>query len=72
MTPVARDGYALPLPLAGGWREILNSDSERYFGLNRGNLGGVFAHPGDWKGKPAMARINLPPLTAIFLEWTGH
>lgn len=72
LTPVARDGYLLPLPLAGQWWEILNTDSERYFGLNRGNAGGVYAYAGDWKGKPASARINLPPLTAIMLEWAGN
>jgi len=72
LTPVARDDYLLPLPLAGQWWEILNTDSERYFGLNRGNSGGVYAYAGDWKGKPASARINLPPLTAIMLEWAGN
>jgi 1,4-alpha-glucan branching enzyme len=72
LTPVARDDYVVPLPLKGRWREVFNSDSERYFGLNRGNMGGIFAQEGNWKGKPAMARINLPPLTAILLEWAGN
>ncbi|WP_413993597.1 1,4-alpha-glucan branching protein GlgB [Labrys okinawensis] len=72
LTPVARNDYVLPLPLKGQWRELLNSDSELYFGLNRGNLGGIHAQEGNWKGKPAMARINLPPLTAILLEWAGN
>ena len=35
-------------------------------------LGGIHAQEGDWKGKPAMARINVPPLTAILLEWAGN
>ncbi len=36
------EGYELPIPSshARGWREIFNSDAERYGGSNVGNLGG--------------------------------
>ena len=71
MTPVQRDDYALPLPRAGRWNEILNTDAERYFGGNRGNLGGLLAHDSGWAGKPAHARLIVPPLTTLMFEWSG-
>ena len=69
MTPVQRDDYVLPLPRAGRWNEILNTDAERYFGGNRGNLGGLTALDAGWSGKPAHERLVLPPLTTLVLEW---
>ena len=42
-TPVPRDGYVLPLPRAGRWREVINTDAADYGGSGRGNMGGVTA-----------------------------
>ena len=42
-TPVPRAGYGLPLPHAGRWREILNTDAAAYGGSSVGNMGGVDA-----------------------------
>ena len=61
MTPVQREGYRLPLPLNGTWREILNSDAAVYGGSGAGNLGGVVA-------KDGAALLTLPPLSTIMLE----
>ncbi|MEO7704994.1 MAG: 1,4-alpha-glucan branching protein GlgB, partial [Thermoflexales bacterium] len=66
-TPIPRDDYILPLPHAGQWREILNSDAEVYGGSGRGNMGGVHAAASISHGKPASARISLPPLATVFL-----
>ena len=41
MTPVPRHGYRIGVPHAGGWREMLNSDSGYYGGSNVGNAGRV-------------------------------
>jgi 1,4-alpha-glucan branching enzyme len=71
MTPMVRENYTLPLPRPGFWAEILNTDAERYAGGNRGNLGGVRAQAAPWRGKPAQAHLVLPPLSTLFLEWTG-
>jgi 1,4-alpha-glucan branching enzyme len=35
--------YALPVPAPGRYREVLNTDAQRYGGRNRGNFGGVDA-----------------------------
>jgi 1,4-alpha-glucan branching enzyme len=67
-TPVPRHDYVLPLPRAGVWREILNSDAPHYGGSGVGNLGQVTAAAEGSHGKPASARVSLPPLGTIYLE----
>jgi len=66
-TPVPRDNYVLPLPAAGKWREILNSDASVYGGSGRGNLGGATAVAEPSHGRPASARLSLPPLATLYL-----
>ncbi len=70
-TPVPRPDYRIGLPQAGRWREILNSDAAIYGGAGQGNLGGVAAAPAPWKNFAASARVNAPPLAAVFLEFEG-
>ena len=65
-TPVPRHGYVLPLPAAGGWREILNTDAGHYGGSGVGNLGGVTAEASPSHGKPAHAKVTLPPLATLY------
>ena len=69
MTPVERTDYQIGLPRAGKWREILNTDAEIYGGGNRGNLGGVNSLDTPSHGLPASARVTLPPLSTIFLQF---
>jgi 1,4-alpha-glucan branching enzyme len=59
--------YQLGLPLAGRWREVLNTDSGDYGGSGVGNLGVVNAIPKPWHGRPASATIVLPPLAVLWL-----
>jgi 1,4-alpha-glucan branching enzyme len=66
-TPLPRDNYLLPLPMAGHWREILNTDAGIYGGSGRGNMGGVTAAVHQSHGKPASARLSLPPIATLFL-----
>jgi 1,4-alpha-glucan branching enzyme len=68
LTPVVREHYVLPLPKAGYWREILNTDAGLYGGSGQGNLGGVTAHAEASHGKPASARITIPPLATVFFR----
>jgi 1,4-alpha-glucan branching enzyme len=62
----ARD-YRVGLPLAGRWREVLNTDAIGYGGSGMGNLGAVEAIPKPWHGRPASASIVLPPLSVTWL-----
>ena len=60
--------YRLGLPSAGTWREVLNSDATVYNGSGIGNLGTVHAVEDPWHGRPASARLVLPPTSAVWLE----
>ena len=64
MTPAFHDDYVLKLPHEGIWREVLNSDAAIYGGSGKGNLGMVTAQGG-------AARLVLPPLATIMLEYEG-
>jgi 1,4-alpha-glucan branching enzyme len=70
-TPEPRIGYRVGLPMAGVWREALNSDSSIYGGSNVGNLGSVTAEARPAHGYPASAAVSLPPLATLFLEYQG-
>ena len=68
LTPVLRDGYDVPLPAAGRWRERINTDAAIYNGSGKGNAGVVIARNETRNGWPASATINLPPLATLILE----
>jgi 1,4-alpha-glucan branching enzyme len=68
-TPVPRTQYYIPAPRPGYYREILNSDSEAYWGTNRGNLGGVEAVAQDWAPSGYALSLTLPPLSTIMLKF---
>ncbi|MEO6609523.1 MAG: 1,4-alpha-glucan branching protein GlgB [Aestuariivirga sp.] len=67
-TPIVREGYVLPLPKGGKWREIFNSDASSYWGSGQGNMGSVMANGGPAKGRPASAKLRVPPLATVFFE----
>jgi 1,4-alpha-glucan branching enzyme len=70
-TPVPRENYRIGLPLAGRWREILNTDGAVYGGSNCGNAGGVIASETASHGYPCSATILLPPLATLWLVHDG-
>ncbi len=65
-TPVPRADYVLPLPRAGRWREVLNSDAALYGGSGLGNMGAIQAEAVPSHGKPASAKVLLPPLATLY------
>jgi 1,4-alpha-glucan branching enzyme len=67
LSPAVREGWAVPLPSGGAWREVLNTDAERYAGTNVGNLGGVVADGPSLHGRPCSAAVTLPPLGVVWL-----
>jgi 1,4-alpha-glucan branching enzyme len=69
-TPVVRRGYRIGVPEPGAYREVFNSDAERYGGSNVGNAGQVHAAEPQHMGRPFSLELVLPPLAAIYLKWT--
>ena len=67
LSPVAREGYRVPLPRAGSWREILNTDAASYWGSDVDNGGSVEADAGPERDQPASALLTLPPLATVWL-----
>jgi 1,4-alpha-glucan branching enzyme len=72
LSPVPREGYRLGLPHAGGWRELLNTDSAYYGGSNTGNSGAIEATERRWHDQPFSAELTLPPLGVLWLVPEDH
>jgi 1,4-alpha-glucan branching enzyme len=64
MTSAVHEGYRVPLPADGTWKEMVNSDALIYGGSGVGNFGFVTANDGN-------ASLTLPPLATIMLEHIG-
>jgi len=67
-TPVPWDGYRVGVPEPGYYKEILNSDSEYYWGSNVGNDGGQVTDSISMHGHPQSLSLILPPLATIMLK----
>ncbi len=67
-TPVPRTEYHLGVPVAGPYRELINSDSSYYGGDNLGNGSGLRATTTPWNGQPCSLTLTLPPLAGLILE----
>jgi 1,4-alpha-glucan branching enzyme len=70
-TPVFREDYRVGVPELGFYREIMNTDSERYGGTNEGNAGGVHAEAIPWNNHPYSIKLRLPALAAIYFKHEG-
>ncbi|MBU1105538.1 MAG: 1,4-alpha-glucan branching protein GlgB [Candidatus Riflebacteria bacterium] len=64
-TPVPHTDYRLGVPKEGYYKEILNSDSEMYFGSNVGNYGGRWTEKYGWHYRDQSILIDVPPLAII-------
>ena len=67
-TPVLRESYRVGVPEPGFYREILNTDAEKYGGKNVGNLGGVHAEAIPWNDRPFSILLKLPLLGALYFK----
>jgi 1,4-alpha-glucan branching enzyme len=70
-TPMVRHGYRLGVPVAGFYREIINTDAETYGGSNVGNMGGFDAEDFPWQGRTHSLMISLPPLAVVAFKLEG-
>jgi 1,4-alpha-glucan branching enzyme len=67
-TPVPRQDYRIGVPKAGYYREILNSDSEHYWGSNVGNGGGRQTDYLPSHGHAYSLSLTLPPLATMMFK----
>jgi len=67
-TPVKYDNYRIGVPGRGFYKEIFNSDSEKYGGSNAGNHGGVEATDIAWHSRLNSIDITVPPLGTIVFK----
>ncbi|MBE5812567.1 MAG: 1,4-alpha-glucan branching protein GlgB, partial [Clostridiales bacterium] len=67
-TPVKYDGYRVGVPSRGFFKEIFNSDSERYGGSNAGNYDGVYASDIAWHSRLNSIDITVPPLATVVFQ----
>jgi 1,4-alpha-glucan branching enzyme len=68
-TPEPRYNYCFPAPRDGFYREIMNSDSDAYWGSNLGNLGGAHAYAQGWSSTGYAICLTLPPLATVMLKY---
>jgi len=72
-TPVPRLNYRIPVPAAGFWKEILNSDGKEYCGSGFGNFGGLASEPVACKQRGNSLCLTLPPMgMLLFRLETGN
>jgi 1,4-alpha-glucan branching enzyme len=67
-TPLPRPGYRIGVAKNSHYKEILNSDSQIYWGSNMGNAGGVNADKVPWHAKPYSIKITIPPLSIMIFK----
>lgn len=75
-TPVIRNNYQIGVDAEGNYRELINSDSERYGGSGQTNHDAedtaIVALPQPAHSRPASISLTLPPLGVLILEQTGN
>jgi len=67
-TPVYREAYRIGVPYHCLYREILNTDSEIYWGSNKGNLGGIHSDEMGWHNQQYSLNIIVPPLATVVFK----
>jgi 1,4-alpha-glucan branching enzyme len=67
-SPVVREGHRVGLPRKGSYRQILNTDNEKYCGGGFGVVKSIRAEKKPAHGLDYSAEITLPPLSTIWFE----
>ena len=70
-TPVTRAPYAIGVPRAGYWREVLNTDAASYGGSGNGNHGGRQSEEKPADGYAHRIEPTLPGLTTLVFQWVA-
>ena len=70
-SPVTQEQFHLPLPSAGNWYEILNTDATKYGGSGVVNEI-VHAEANPFRNEPYSANLRVPPLGTLWLTRRNH
>ncbi|MFI3253470.1 MAG: 1,4-alpha-glucan branching protein GlgB [Eubacteriales bacterium] len=71
-SPVHRDGYRVPLPMAGRWTERFSTDWAEFGGSNIRNQGHLEAQMESCYGQPQSMAINLPPNATLVFSYVDQ
>ena len=66
--PVLREGYTLGAPVAGAYKEVLNSDDEEFGGSGAVHNKSVRTHKKPLHGFEQSITITLPPMSTLYFE----
>jgi 1,4-alpha-glucan branching enzyme len=67
-TPETHFNYNIGVPLAGNWKEMLNSDATKYGGSGKGNHNPLTASSQGKHSRLYSLTLTIPPLGVIFLK----
>ncbi len=68
-TPVAREGYRIPIASPGVYQEVFNSDSQNYGGSGVENRGDLHSEHVPFHGREHSLQFTLPPLGGVILRF---
>jgi 1,4-alpha-glucan branching enzyme len=68
-TPAAREAYRIPVPMAGIYRELFNSDAVAYGGSGVHNPGELHTEAVPYHGREHSLCFTLPPLAGVVLRY---
>ena len=66
-TPVVREDYRIGIN-GGEWEEVLNTDSQKYWGSGISNSATIVSEDSAQHGRPRSLTVNIPPLGAVILK----
>ncbi|KGG12280.1 MULTISPECIES: 1,4-alpha-glucan branching protein GlgB [Prochlorococcus] len=67
-TPETHQNYRVGVPIEGYYKEIFNTDSDKYGGSNTGNLGGKFSEKCNIHDYAHAIDLALPALSVLILK----
>ncbi len=67
-TPETRNHYRIGVPYRGQWKEVFNSDNQRYGGSGVLNIGALVTAPVKYHGLDYSVSLTLPPLGISILK----
>ncbi len=71
-TAKTQQNFALGVPVAGEYQEIINSDDEKYSGSGQGNKQGnqqaIISQHQTWQQQPHKILVTVPPLSTVIFS----